>query len=284
MSNAPEVLIREMLTINERQKLYYEDSTGVYESKQNSTATNLWRRFRSRIMDTIESVDVSQSLNGRYLEWVGDISDARLLDLGVGNGNSLSVEFARQSREYVAIDLSEARVRTYRSKLEYEGVDNATVLATDFLSDDFSEIDFDVVYAMSVMHHFQHLEAFLKVLHRRTSPNAIVLTLDPLETWLPARMIRLAYRPFQTDKAWEFPFSHHSLRTIGRYFSFEGIQGLYHRSKWATLLAPFSRSLALKKVRHWHELDWKKDRSLDRIGGSLRVAMALKRRDVIGYE
>lgn len=279
MSNNTKERIDEMLRVNEGQKKYYEVANGVYGSKENSFATNLWRNFRRRMLGTIESVDIVPALNQRQRDWVGDISDKKVLDLGVGGGNPLSLEFARNAREYVAIDLSQARVKSFSEKLAIEGIVGAKAVAVDFLSDSFEEVDFDVVYAMSVMHHFKHVDAFLQVLHRRTAPGAIVLTLDPLQTWLPARLIRAMYRPFQTDKAWEFPFSRETLQTIRKYFEIKHVQGLYSLSKWAAPLSLLSKDLGLRKVQEWHQRDWEHARTLDASQACLRVAFALERKD-----
>src|SRR5690606_21494358 len=104
----------------------------------------------------------------------------------------------------------------------------------DFLSDEFTEGDFDLVYARAVFHHFKHFHAFLEKLRSCMAPGGRVISLDdPLETWLPMKVLRKIYRPFQTDADWEYPFTRQSLQTIQRYFEIEKVQGTYGLSKWA---------------------------------------------------
>jgi hypothetical protein len=60
----------------------------------------------------------------------------------------------------------------------------------------------------------------------------IVITVDdPLETWLPTKLLRMAYRPFETDADWEYPFTRDTLRAIQRHFELAKVQGTYGFSK-----------------------------------------------------
>ncbi len=199
--------VREMLRINEEQRRYYEQADGAKESEINSLATNLWRRWRERALSVFEDAQIDETLGMVHLQWLGrDVSSMKVLDLGVGYGNPLSMMLARQAKEYIAIDLSAPLVERFQRHLKANETRNARAFVADFLSDDFPERDFDLVYARAVFHHFKHFDAFLEKLHRCMAPGGIVISLDdPLETWLPMKLLRLAYRPFQTDADWDTP-------------------------------------------------------------------------------
>ena len=79
---------------------------------------------------------------------MSDLSGQRILDLGCGAGNPLSVPLAEQRGSYLGIDLSENALDILSRKLSH--VPTARVRAVDFLSDQFDEGPFDVVYAKSV--------------------------------------------------------------------------------------------------------------------------------------
>ena len=155
--------VREMLRINEEQRKYYELADGAKESEINSFATNLWRRWRARALSVFEGSEIDESLVKLHLQWLGgDLSSLKVLDLGVGYGNPLSMKFAREAREYVAIDLSATMVDWFQRQLKANQTRNARAMVADFLSEDFAEKGFNLVYAKAVFHHFKHFEAFLE--------------------------------------------------------------------------------------------------------------------------
>ncbi len=227
--------VNEMLRINEAQRNYYEHADGAAESEINSAATNFWRRWRGKALSVYDDAAIDQSLSEVHLRWLGgDLSRFKVLDLGVGYGNPLSMKLAREAREYVAIDLSAPLVERFQRQLTKAGTRNARALVADILSDEFAERDFDVVYARAVFHHFKYFDAFLENLRNRMVPGGVVVTLDdPLETWLPMKLLRLAYRPFQTDASWEYPVTAVDPAQHRAPNSSRDVQGTYGFSKWA---------------------------------------------------
>jgi 2-polyprenyl-3-methyl-5-hydroxy-6-metoxy-1,4-benzoquinol methylase len=272
--------VREMLRINEEQRRYYEQADGANESEINGFATNLWRRWRARALSVFEESDIDESLARLHLQWLGNgLSSLKVLDLGVGYGNPLSMTFARQAKEYVAIDLSEALVKSFQRQLSANETRNARALVADFLSDEFAEKDFDLVYARAVFHHFKHFDAFLDKLRGCLAPGGVVITLDdPLETWLPMKLLRMAYRPFQTDAAWEYPFTRQTLRVIERHFEVEKVQGTYGLSKWGIPLGFVAPQFARRHARAWHQKDLAHPYDMHSVTSCLRVSLKLRAR------
>lgn len=268
--------IDSMLKTNKEQKKYYENATGGEESEINGKATNLYRRVRKRAFSAIQKANVHSYINNVHREWMGDVSDAKVLDLGVGSGNPLSIELARNAREYVANDLSKSRLEELKTKLVKENIHNVKYHVGDFLSDDFKEKDFDIVYAMAVLHHFEYPDAFLKILKSKLKKGGIVVTVDPIETWLPAKLVRMFYRPFQTDSNWEFPFTNKTLNAIQEHFEIVDMQGIYGRSKWAMLYSIINPKRAESKAIDWNKEDMKKAKSLSEVRSCLQVSFKLK--------
>jgi 2-polyprenyl-3-methyl-5-hydroxy-6-metoxy-1,4-benzoquinol methylase len=93
--------------------------------------------------------------------WLGDLSDKKVLDLGVGGGNALSVSIASRCKEYHAIDLSEKLAKQFQEVLNKKGLQSAHSYKADFLSEEFSQKDFDIIYALGVAHHFEDFDLFL---------------------------------------------------------------------------------------------------------------------------
>ncbi len=164
---------------------------------------------------------------------MGDLEGKRVLDLGCAAGNELSLHMAERAHSYVAIDLSGRGIQKLENRLREAGFDEANTLVVDFLSDEFRERDFDLVYAHGVLHHFRHIDVLLARLQEVLVPGGRVVAYDPLNTSLVARLVRSLYRPFQTDAAWEWPFTRATFERFSRDFELEVVQGLLGYSKWA---------------------------------------------------
>lgn len=269
---------QEMAATNRRQKEYYEVADGATASESNGLATNLWRIGRSMFFGALRESNIPSAIESQHEEWFGDVAGLKVLDIGVGDGNPLSLSLAQDAGEYIAIDLSEKRTERYQAKLDAAGCANARAVAVDFLSEEFDQGDFDVVYAAAVVHHFAHLDAFLEVLASKLAPGGVVITHDPLDIWLPSKLVRRAYRPFQNDAEWEWPFNRECLDQIAARFDVVDVQGIYGRSKWAGLVGLVSKSRGRDAANRWHEVDVAQVRSLEDCGSCLQVTMKLRRR------
>jgi 2-polyprenyl-3-methyl-5-hydroxy-6-metoxy-1,4-benzoquinol methylase len=268
----------DMLKVNEAQRHYYEHASGGSEADVNSTATNFYRRFRRRLLSGVVSLRLAESTGDLHKKWVGDVRQLKVLDLGVGLGNPLSLWFAKHAREYVAIDLSRTRIAAFQARLQDAGIVGVRVEAVDFLSDALPDRDFDLIYAMSVLHHFKHVGTMASAMARCLVPGGRVLSYDPLQTWLPARLFRAMYRTFQTDRAWEFPFTHRTLRTLGERFEFVQVQGLLGKSKWAAFLGLLRPHTANRLASRWHNDDLRLATSVAAVGDCLHVTMLMRKR------
>jgi SAM-dependent methyltransferase len=224
---------------NERQREFYESrfaAKGAANEKAANWATNRWTAVRRKIQGFERQSGIKDRVLSLHRQWLGDLSDKDVLDLGCFAGNDLSLYLAQKSQSYIGIDLSDSAISKLNDKLLE--APTAQAIAGDFLTFPFSEAQFDVVYAHSVLHHFADFEKLCATLSRVLKPDGIVIALDPTQTepfnWL-ARMI---YRPFQSDKDWEWPFKRSNYQTIQRYFNIERVQGYRGFSKIGYVL-PF---------------------------------------------
>jgi len=249
--------LAEMLRTNVRQKEYYESDDPYIE--KGGLASQLWARTRYALQDMRSNVGIKDDVHRLHREWLGDLSGKKVLDLGCFAGNQLSLHLAQTSASYLGLDLSEQAVRKLNSSLVEGGLygPKTRALAGDFLSPAFQETDFDVIYAVAVLHHFKYLEPTLRLLYDKLAPGGIVVTWDPMQTSLPVRTARTIYRPFQSDKAWEFPFTRGTFRSFQKYFVIEDVQGILGRSKWAFLITPLGTRYGTHLARRWHEHDLK---------------------------
>ena len=265
----------EMLDINRQQRQFYEQR----RTQRGNSPTRLWRHGRELAWRWCSVVGATATVHNLHREWLGDLQGKRVLDLGCYTGNPLSLEIAQASTSYLGLDLSEPAVQVLQEQLRARQLDHATARSGDFLSPEFDAEQFDVVYACAVMHHFKHFEYFLELVWSRLSPGGCIVSYDAMNTSWLLRLSRACYRPFQSDAAWEYPFSRKSFDCIEKYFEIRSIQGILGMGKWGLPLLLLPRGQ--KAMRYMHSYDL---RHANRLGPALwrcmHVALHLQRRDV----
>ena len=87
-----------------------------------------------------------------HRHWIGPLTGLKVLELGCGRGTPMTEFLATNSGHYHAIDLSNASVSALAKRLG--PLPHVTLHVGDFLADTFTESGFDLIYAHSVLHHF----------------------------------------------------------------------------------------------------------------------------------
>jgi len=250
--------LQEMQAINKQQKAFYEIKEGYTISPERNFLSKTWVRIRNKAHTAAADFGMYHNLYRIHREWLGDLADSNLLDLGCYSGNPLSLEIAEKSKSYLGIDLSESAIKLLDGKLKEKNVSNARAEAVDFLSDEFQQKykgHFDVVYAHSVAHHFKHFELFLEYLANVLSPNGIVISHDPLQSSAFIRTMRLLYRPFQTDRAWEHPFTKKSIELIQEKFTIKATHGFLGKAKIAIPIYVLNKNMGTRMGKNLLEKD-----------------------------
>lgn len=264
----------ETLELNKRQKEFYNSTKA---SKKN-LPTRIWSNLRNGLLsDFRKKFDLKERVYSEHKNWMGDISDKKILDLGCLRGNALSLYMAEHAREYIGIDLSDVAIGSLQQKIDQAGFANAKAIAIDFFSPAFAEKDFDIVYAYGVLHHFENFDLLVSRLKEKLTPNGTVIAYDPLQTSLPIKIMRTLYRPFQNDKDWEWPFTKTVISKIKSNFHIEQVRGILGQSKYGILLniLPLGRSFKAKKIAKMIENDWN-IRNIDHIYSCMHVTMLLR--------
>ena len=260
--------------INTRQKEFYQ-------SFKKNFATRLWYSLRNGVLtDFRKSVGIEKVVVDQHYEWIGDIRNKKVLDLGCYMGNSLSMHLAVNAREYIAIDLSEQAIDHLQKRLK--DLPTANAYAVDFLSDEFKDKDFDLIYAYGVLHHFKDVDELISKLNQKLSKKGKIISYDPTTTSNPVGLLRSLYRPFQTDKDWEWPFTKSTISSFEKEFKILDRRGTLGKSKWFFLLnfLPYSEEKRREKGKQWHEDDWERSRfSKKRFLSCMQVSMLMEKKE-----
>lgn len=238
------------LDLNKRQQDFYDH-------KKKNIPTRIWSYFRNGILNrTKKEIGIERSIYDLHRTWLGDLSKKKVLDLGCYAGNSLSMHLAQNSKEYLGIDLSPKGIENLSNRLSK--ISGAKAEVIDFLSNDFKEKDFDLIYAYGVLHHFQDVDELINKLNEKLATKGIVISHDPLQTSLPINIVRKIYRPFQTDKDWEWPFSRETYYKFEKAFYIKERRAVLGKTKYAALLSilPISNTKKKKFSESWHKKDW----------------------------
>lgn len=244
--------LQDTLEKNKKQKEFYN-------KKKKSLPSRIWSFVREKSLKNIKKelgiLDQSYAL---HKEWMGDLKGKKVLDLGCYSGNNLSTYLAKHSGAYIGIDLSEVGIETLNKKLK--DIPHAKAIAMDFFSEAFTESDFDLIYAYGVLHHFKNVDNLIARLNEKLVPNGRIISYDPLETSYPIWIIRKLYRPFQSDAAWEWPFTRKTIRKFENGFRVIEKRGVLGKSKWYFLYAllPVSKEKKLNWGKKAHSTDWER--------------------------
>ena len=242
--------IEETLAKNKAQKEFYN-------TKKKNLPTRIWSFIRGKVLRNIrKELGIAEQSYALHKQWFGALSNKRVLDLGCYSGNALSLYLAENSKEYVGIDLSDVAIEKLNKKLDH--LPHAKAQAIDFFSEDFSENNFDVIYAYAVLHHFKNVDNLVARLDEKLAPNGIIVSYDPLKTSYPIWLLRALYRPFQSDAAWEYPFGRKTLKKLETAFNIKEARGVLGKSKWYFIyqLLPFSEATKKKWGKKAHDYDW----------------------------
>ncbi|HEX2973341.1 MAG TPA: methyltransferase domain-containing protein [Tepidisphaeraceae bacterium] len=126
----------------------------------------------------------------------------RVLDLGIGTGNSLKY-YPRQGHVY-GIDLSSGMLREARKKIEEQGMKHVTLLQADALHLPFADNSFDHVFISHVISVVSDPYKLIQEAQRVAKPDARIVILNHfqstnrfialVEKWLCPLCTRMGWR------------------------------------------------------------------------------------------
>ena len=244
--------LNKTLEVNKKQAEFYN-------TKKKNIPTKIWSNIREKTLKGIRrELNILQGSYDIHKSWFGELKDKKVLDLGCFAGNYHSLFLAENSKQYIGLDLSESGIARLNKKLEH--LPNAKGVIKDFLSEDFKEKNFDIIYAYGVLHHFENVDLLISKLNEKLAPKGRIISYDPLETSRPIWLIRKLYRPFQSDAAWEWPFNRKTLKKLDSNFNILEKRGVLGHAKWYFIvnLLPLPKKTKVNIGKKWHKKDWDK--------------------------
>lgn len=269
--------LQKTLDINLKQKEFYNSTD---EKAKKNAISRMWSQLRNGLLSNFrKQYDIKQRVYAEHKVWLGDLSDKKVLDLGCLKGNALSIYMAENAKQYIGIDLSDVAIAHLNTKLQNANCRNATALAVDFLSPEFAEKDFDIIYAYGVLHHFEDFDLLLAKLDEKLKSDGKIISYDPLETSAPIKMLRVMYRPFQSDKDWEWPFRRSTFKKIQQYYNIEQKRGVLGKSKYGVVMnaLPLGKTFKDKYIQRLIDEDWNLN-SWSHIYSCMHITMLLAKK------
>lgn len=226
-------------------------------SARKSSIERAWAELRESLARYRAEIGVREEAVALQREWLGDLRGKRVLEIGCGAGNILTMEIAQAAGEYVGVDLQADQVRRLQEKLAAAGLAHARAQTGDVLKADGTEGVFDVIYAGSVLHAFADIDGAARVFRRLLKPGGVLVAWEPMNTGWAVKLIRGLYRPFQPNRKWHHPLTLSDVKKWGDHFSLGGTRGLLGWSKWGypLYLLPGCRSLGVWVGRQLSRLD-----------------------------
>jgi len=187
--------------------------------------------------------------NRAILELMGDLKGKRLLDVGVGLGES-SVYFALLGADVTAIDISPGMVACAVALGKFHGVEiHGVVQAGEGL--DVPENYFDFVYIANTIHHVTDKESLFRQILRALKPGGRFFSYDPLAYNPVINMYRRMATEVRTED--ESPLTFRDVSVVGKYF-----RNVHHREFWILTLSLFLKYYVVDRVHPNSDRYWKR--------------------------
>jgi SAM-dependent methyltransferase len=197
-----------------------------------------------------ECFEAPTAVENRFiLRQMGSLSGARVLDIGVGLGES-SVYFALQGALVTAVDVSPQMIEAAVSLGQKYGVAIQGIVA---VGEDLNlpPDQFDLVYIANTIHHIHDRTKLLEQIRGTLKPGGRFFSIDPI-AYNPAINV---YRKMATETRTEdeSPLRTCDLRLVRRYFS-----NVQHREFWLASLLLFVKYYFVDRVHPNEDRYWKR--------------------------
>lgn len=219
--------LEDMLLVNVRQARFYDSIAEAEESSSGkgygrnrdaNIATRFWAWLRYRQQDALVKSGVMKKIVEMHRNWILSKKGGDFLEIGCFQGSPFTFELIAGCSSYLGIDLSARAIQTLLQIIRNSGlVHNVRVVQGDFLTFEFDR-KYDVVYANGVLHHFANPKILFEIISRVLKRDGILIFTEPVSVNRGFALLRCLYRPFQSDREWEWPFNANTVQELERRF------------------------------------------------------------------
>jgi len=232
-----------MITVNSDQAKFYDsisnedekqEQTGYAKHKRANLLTRVWASLRYKQQEAFTASGLETKKNQFHQHWINEKSKGNFLELGCFRGTRSSWPLIEAGDSYLGIDLSAHAVEALNKKIADANLNHkAKAISGDFLLMD-EDTKYELIFAHGVLHHFEDPKPLFEKINKMLKPGGILLLTEPSEVNWIYSLIRKVYRPFQSDSAWEWPFTRNTITALEKYL--EPINGF----GWGRLSLPVS--------------------------------------------
>jgi SAM-dependent methyltransferase len=181
------------------QEQFYDQHTG------GSLTNRIWQHIRHRWQGP--DSPMRRYSEKRYFQLLGDISDKKVLEFGVGTNSPFSHHLAVTAKEYWAVNISKKTLDLFCDNLKKKsGQKPHKVIYGDIMNIDLPLHSFDVVVGLGVVHHLADQSEVATRINHILRCGGYAIFWDPMNTELFIRLLRLGTGLFRPNLEWEFPF------------------------------------------------------------------------------
>lgn len=230
MKNNNKSKLDEAIEINKKQAEFYNNIsikeseelfTGYGKNESANFITRLWAKLRYAHQDAFEDIGVNTKKESFLLEKCKEKAGGRFLEIGCFRGTRYSDPIIEYAGSYTGIDLSSDAIDAFQNTVNKDGRSHKVSLVSGDLLQHNPDEKYDVLFAHGVLHHFESPEVLFDCLNNLIKPDGILLCAEPSQVNRLFSTIRALYRPFQSDKEWEWPFNKKTIDSLEEYFSIE---------------------------------------------------------------
>lgn len=217
--------------VNKLQSKYYDeiskknDSENIGYRKITSAniITKIWAKLRSLQAKNALKNNCHDKLDDFIDDNLDKIENKKILEIGCFSGSPYSEKLIKLSNKYTALELSDNALDQFRQKFKrYEKKIQA--LNGDFELYEFNDT-YDVIYCHGVMHHFKDSDLLINKIDKLLTSEGVIIFTEVSQYCLIHKIARLIYRPFQSDRLWEWPIERKFIERLYSKFSVINIIG-----------------------------------------------------------